>query len=273
VRSPLSCRDYGRETAGRQVVTKPEGWTGMRALWQFPFHMIHPQPIAALPPSSPPVRQRTALWAAAIGWAGYLAVVALFLSGKADRIDQAVVSVLRHDGWLWTAGSGHMREAMRDLTALGGTLLLVLVTAGVALVLVALRRRREALALALAAMGAPIFNSVMKAVIARPRPDVATRLTEVTSASFPSGHSFNSAAIYISIALTFAALSPHPRARHTLIIGALFLSAAIATSRIWLGVHYPTDVIAGWMGGVGWAFTAAALASWVSRADRFPMAS
>jgi undecaprenyl-diphosphatase len=147
----------------------------MQPLWQPLRHMTQPQTITALLPSSPPVRQRTALWAAAIGWTGYLAVVALFLSGKADGIDRPVVRVLRHDGWLWTDGTAHMREAMRDLTALGGTLLLVLVTAAVALVLVALRRRREALALALAAAGAPIFNSVIKAVIDRPRPDVASR--------------------------------------------------------------------------------------------------
>jgi undecaprenyl-diphosphatase len=255
---------------GIKMRRRAEGWTSSPPLWQPLRDMTQRQPITALPPSSPPVRQSTALWAAAAGWAGYLAVVALFLSGKADGIDRAAVRVLRHDGWLWSAGTAHMREAMRDLTALGGTLLLVLVTAAVALVLVALRRRREALALALAAAGAPIFNSVIKAVIDRPRPDVASRLTEVTSASFPSGHSFNSAAIYLCIALTFAALSTLPRARHTLIIGALVLSAAIATSRIWLGVHYPTDVMAGWMGGVGWAFTAAALANWANSTDRRP---
>ena len=77
--------------------------------------------------------------------------------------------------------------------------------------------------------------------------------------SFPSGHSFNSAVVYIGIALAFAAISPRQSVRLTVIGIAVVLTLLVSLSRVWLGVHYPSDAIAGWLGGAGWAFLAAAL--------------
>jgi undecaprenyl-diphosphatase len=108
-------------------------------------------------------------------------------------------------------------------------------------------------------MGGWLVNSVVKLAVGRPRPMIVPHLTEAGGQSFPSGHSFNSAVIYIAIALAFAAMSPRRSVRWTLIISAMVLSIAIAVSRVWLGVHFPTDVAAGWLGGAGWAFLASAL--------------
>ena len=77
--------------------------------------------------------------------------------------------------------------------------------------------------------------------------------------SFPSGHSFNSAVVFIAIALAFAAMSPRQSVRLTLIGSAVVLTLLVAISRVWLGVHFPSDVAAGWLGGAAWAFTASAL--------------
>ena len=96
-------------------------------------------------------------------------------------------------------------------------------------------------------------------LVGRPRPDLVPHLTEAGGSSFPSGHSFNSAVVYISIALAFAALSPRQSARATVVLAAMALTLLVALSRVWLGVHYPSDAVAGWLGGAGWAFTAAAL--------------
>src|SRR5690606_8541528 len=76
---------------------------------------------------------------------------------------------------------------------------------------------------------------------------------------FPSGHSFNAAVVYIAMAIAFAAMSRRHSVRYLLIGTAMVLSALVAGSRVVLGVHFPSDVVAGWLGGAGWAFLAAAL--------------
>jgi len=89
--------------------------------------------------------------------------------------------------------------------------------------------------------------------------EIVPHLTEAGGASFPSGHAFNSAVVYIAIALAFATLSARESVRLTIIGAAIALSLLIAWTRVWLGVHFPSDVIAGWLGGAGWAFLAAAV--------------
>jgi undecaprenyl-diphosphatase len=104
-----------------------------------------------------------------------------------------------------------------------------------------------------------MLNNTMKAAVGRERPNLVPYLTEANGMSFPSGHAFASAMVYIGMALAFASMSKRHSVRYTLIGVAMVLSALIAWSRVLLGVHYPSDVIAGWLGGAAWAFTAAAL--------------
>ena len=104
-----------------------------------------------------------------------------------------------------------------------------------------------------------VVNTLIKALVGRPRPTIVSHLAEASGSSFPSGHSFNSAVVYMGIALALAALSARRGVRWSLIAGAAALTALIALSRVWLGVHYPSDVLAGWLGGMAWALTASAL--------------
>jgi len=77
--------------------------------------------------------------------------------------------------------------------------------------------------------------------------------------SFPSGHSFNAAVVYIAMALVFAGFSSRAAVRRTVIGAALILTLLVALTRVWLGVHWPSDALGGWLGGAGWAFLAAAV--------------
>jgi len=104
-----------------------------------------------------------------------------------------------------------------------------------------------------------LVEGLIKGLVGRPRPEIVPHLTEAGGASFPSGHAFNSAVVYIAIALAFATLSARESVRLTIICIAIVLSLAIAWTRVWLGVHFPSDVTAGWLGGAGWAFLASAL--------------
>ncbi|EJL23849.1 membrane-associated phospholipid phosphatase [Novosphingobium sp. AP12] len=164
-----------------------------------------------------------------------------------------------HDSTLRPDGSTKMLEGVRDVTALGGVLLRNVFALAAVAALLFLRLRREAVLFALTVASGWAVNSALKGLVGRARPQILPHLTEAGGNSFPSGHSFNSAVVYIAMALAFAALTSRRSVRWTVIVGAMIVSLAIAWSRVWLGVHWPSDVVAGWLGGAGWAFLASAL--------------
>ena len=186
-------------------------------------------------------------------------IVAAVLTDRVAGFDTAGLQLWRTGTDLHPRGAPWLTEAVRDYTALGGVLLRHIVAIGALVALLFLRLRREAVLLALTIAGGWAVNSGLKLLIARPRPDLVPHLMEAGGQSFPSGHSFNSAVVYIAIALAFAALSPRQSVRLTVIGIAVALTMLVSLSRVWLGVHYPSDAIAGWLGGAGWAFLASAL--------------
>ena len=202
---------------------------------------------------------RHALIAAALCWAGFAAMVVAVEAGRTGWLDSAGLLLWRGSADLRPVGPPWLLEGVRDVTALGGVLLRNVVLAAALFALLVLRLRREAVVLLGTVVGGWLVNSGVKALVGRPRPDIVPHLTEAGGASFPSGHSFNSAVVYLAIALAFAAMSPRQPVRLTIIAAAAILSMAIAFSRVWLGVHFPSDVVAGWLGGVGWALLATAL--------------
>jgi undecaprenyl-diphosphatase len=154
---------------------------------------------------------------------------------------------------------------MIDFTALGGGPVLTLVSLLAAGYLVA--RRKAALAAFLissvAAGGA--FNSFLKAVFVRDRPDVVPHLVDVSSASFPSGHAMNSAMVYLTLAALLITAERSRRVRAFLMAAAVLLTLLVGLSRVYLGVHWPTDVLAGWAVGAAWAIGCAILAGVLRR--------
>lgn len=197
--------------------------------------------------------------AAAACWLGFATMVVLVQSGRTGGLDSLGLLFWRNGVDLRPAGPAGLIEAVRDLTALGGVLLRNLFALAAIVALLFLRLRREATLLAGTIMAGWIVNSTIKSLFGRERPTIVPHLTEAGGESFPSGHSFNSAVVYVSIGLGFAALSHRRDVRWTIVGGAFALSLVIAWTRVWLGVHFPSDVIAGWLGGAGWAFAASAL--------------
>ncbi len=212
----------------------------------------------ALPSRAYRIDPRKALGVAALCWVGFAAMVWAVGSGHTTAIDQAGLLFWRGTD-LTPRGSPRLAEAVRDVTALGGTVLRNLFALMAVAALLFMRMRRQALLLGLTVALAWIVNSAIKDLVGRARPQIVPHLMDAGGNSFPSGHSFNAAVVYISIALAFAALSSRETVRMTVIATALVVSVLIAGSRVWLGVHWPSDVIAGWLGGAGWAFLASAL--------------
>lgn len=200
-----------------------------------------------------------ALTVAAVLWAAFATIVWAVETGRTGAFDETGLLFWRYGEGLESAGPPIVLEMVRDVTALGGVLLRNLIAIGAVVALLFLRLRREALLLAATVMLGWLVNTGVKNLVGRERPEIVPHLMEAGGASFPSGHSFNSAVVYIAIALAFATLSARHSVRYTIIGAAMVLSAAVAWSRVWLGVHFPSDVTAGWLGGAGWAFLAAAL--------------
>ena len=205
------------------------------------------------------INRKKALLAALVCWAGFAVMVALVLADNAGWLDEPGLLAARRGEEREFAGNALLLEIVRDTTALGGVFLRNLFALGAVIALLFLALRREAVLLAMTVAGGWIANTAVKALIGRERPQIVPHLMEAGGESFPSGHSFNAAVVYIAMALAFASLSRRHSVRYTLIAAAMAISALIAWSRVLLGVHYPSDVIAGWLGGAAWAFTAAAL--------------
>ncbi|MCI0464888.1 MAG: phosphatase PAP2 family protein [Gemmataceae bacterium] len=174
--------------------------------------------------------------------------------GGTPRFDEALIRALRHPadpadpiGPRWLA------EAMRDLTALGSVAVLFLVTLAVSGYLL-LRQRYRALVLVLVAtLGGQLLSSVLKDYFARPRPAFVPHLAYVSTASFPSGHSMLSAIVYLTLGALLTRLVEPLKLKLYFLTLALLLTFLVGCSRVFLGVHYPTDVLAGWSAGLTWA--------------------
>jgi undecaprenyl-diphosphatase len=183
-----------------------------------------------------------------------------------QRLDDRVMRAFRVDGNPGRpAGPSWLPSVMRDVTALGSAPVLGFFVLAVTGALWA-RKQHHALALLLAAtLGGRLLNFFLKDLFERPRPELALRLTEVTSTSFPSGHAMDSAVIYLTLAALLARLvKPRPLKLYFLGL-AVALTAAVGFSRVYLGVHYPSDVLAGWTAGLAWSLLCWTVASYLQK--------
>jgi undecaprenyl-diphosphatase len=200
-----------------------------------------------------------ALIAAGLCWLGFAGITWLVHTGHTEEIDALGLILWRDPKEFGPLGPSWVAEAVRDITALGGVILRIFFAAAALTALVFLGLKREALKLFGTLASGWLVGVMIKAIVGRSRPEIVPHLTEAGGMSFPSGHSFNAAVGMIAVALAFATFSHERRIRWTIIGAAVAASLLVAWSRVWLGVHFPSDVIAGWLGGAGWAFLASAL--------------
>lgn len=184
----------------------------------------------------------------------FLALAEEVQEGETLRFDMAILHAFRRaDDLAVPIGPSWLLLVMRDVTALGGYAVLTLVSLIAVGFCAVIRRHRAALLIVAASLGGLALNSTLKDLFARTRPDTLLHLTEVSTASFPSGHAMLSATIYLSLAAIIAQLTARRTARLYILGTALLLTGVVGISRIYLGVHYPTDVLAGWAIGSSWA--------------------
>jgi undecaprenyl-diphosphatase len=142
---------------------------------------------------------------------------------------------------------------------------LTFVTLAVAGFLILQRKAHAALFVALAVGGGMLLSTLLKMGFDRPRPDLVPHGAVVYSASFPSGHSMMAAVAYLTLGALLARVQPRRRLKLYLLGLAILLTVAVGVSRVYLGVHWPTDVLAGWALGAAWALLCWAGALWLQR--------
>jgi undecaprenyl-diphosphatase len=174
--------------------------------------------------------------------------------GGQFRLDREILLLFREPGDpAEPIGPYWLESAVRDVTALGGTTIISMVTLVTAGFLMLSGKRNAAVLVMVSILGAVVLSYAIKAGIERPRPELFPHGVEVYTASFPSGHATGSAATYLTLGALLARLQPQRRLKIYLMAVAVLLTLMIGLSRLYLGVHWPSDVLAGWTLGACWA--------------------
>ncbi len=205
------------------------------------------------------------LLVALAGW-GFLSIADEVMEGDTHALDEAILLAFRGSADLSDPiGPDWVEELMRDVTGLGGIGILTILTVVVAIFLWIEGRRRTILYLLAAVVGGTVLSAFAKELFDRPRPDLVLHETIVSSASFPSGHSMMAAVVYLTLAVILVRGERRRAVRWFLLGVAAVVVVAIGVSRVYLGVHWPSDVLAGWSAGAGWALLCWWSARWLGR--------
>lgn len=194
-----------------------------------------------------------ALGAIAAGIWGFAMLADEVKEGDTQSIDRRILLAMRNPRDLSPIGSPAVQEAARDVTALGGVVVLAFITLTVAGFLALDGKGRMALFVCGAVLGGLLASLLLKDLFNRPRPDIVPRGSYVSTSSFPSGHSMMSAVTYLTLGALLARAHRRLRLKAYFLILAAVLCMVVGISRVYLGVHWPTDVLAGWTAGAVWA--------------------
>lgn len=176
------------------------------------------------------------------------------LEGETRRFDEGVMLAFRSPADTSDPiGATWVEELARDVTGLGSVVTLALLTMASAGFLLLQRKRHLAVYLLLAVATGTIGSSLLKWGFARPRPDLVAHGHAVYTSSFPSGHSMMSAVVFLTLGVLLATAQSKLVMQIYVLAIAVLVTVAVGISRVYLGVHWPTDVLAGWAAGSGWA--------------------
>ena len=192
---------------------------------------------------------RLSLWlgGAALAFLAFVRITRELIEGDVGAVDRAILLAVPRTRAPW------LTVAAIDVTALGSITLVVLFSAFTLVVLLVLRDRLGTLQLLAASVGAGILTMATKNIIERIRPEEAQQLIVVSGFSYPSGHSLSTSAVYLTIAIIAGRHVQHSGARAAIFLAVAAVLLMVGASRVYLGVHYATDVVSGISLGAAWA--------------------
>ena len=183
----------------------------------------------------------------------FLFIADLMIEGEVEAFDRSILMLFRDPANPnQVIGPTWMHEMVRDITSLGSFALLGLIVIGVCSYLLLAHKRIEAAVVAVSAVTGTILSTVLKMSYNRPRPELEVMSHQFTS-SFPSGHSLISAVTYLTLGAVLSRFAPTRQQRIFIFSLAVFLTLIVGLSRLYMGVHFPSDILAGWCLGAAWA--------------------
>lgn len=204
-----------------------------------------------------------ALVAIAAGVWAFAALATKVDEGHTRGFDRRILLSMRRPGDLAPLGPPALVEAARDVTALGGVVVLGILSTGVAVFFVLDGKSHLAGFLAVSIASGEGLSVLLKDFFDRPRPEIVPHAAYASSSSFPSGHSMMSALTYLTLGAMLATYHKRRRLKAFFLLTAALLVFMIGLTRVYLGVHWPTDVLAGWTAGGVWALLTLLAAKWL----------
>lgn len=185
------------------------------------------------------------------------------LEGDLRDFDRAILLALRQpDDPAKPIGPLWLQVAARDVTSLGSPAILTLLTAATLGFLALQRQWRAALFVLASISGGSAIIFALKDIVQRPRPDFAAAAVQTQTYSFPSGHAFLSAVTFLTLGVLLVRVQRQAGIKIYVLTVAIALTILTGLSRVYLGVHWPTDVLAGWCAGAAWAILCWLIAEW-----------
>jgi undecaprenyl-diphosphatase len=185
------------------------------------------------------------------------------MEGGTQKLDRTLLLAFRRPADLQPIGSPAIQDAARDVTALGGVTVLSLLTVSAGLFLALSGKKHMALFLLGSVAGGMLVSILLKDAFGRPRPDLVPHAAYASNSSFPSGHSMMSAVTYLVLGALLARSQQRKLLKAYFLLTAVFVTVLVGVSRVYLGVHWPTDVLAGWTAGAVWALLCWFVAQWL----------
>ena len=204
--------------------------------------------------------------AASAGVWAFIEIAGEMREGETRAFDERVLLALRSAAdTADPIGPRWVEEMARDFTALGGVGVLALISLATVVYLLLMRKRHAAVLVLAAVGGGMLLSTLFKAGFDRPRPDLVAHLSQIYTASFPSGHSMMSAVTYLTLGALLSPLHRDWAVKLFFLAAAVVITVLVGLSRIYLGVHWPTDVLAGWTAGAAWASACWLTALWFQK--------